>query len=183
MKRKNLRTGVCILLVSVVLAAFVAVANEVGSQGDPLVTLSYLNEVFMKEIMEGVDEKLTERGKTLSEKITEQITSAKRDILSELGGSYGDENGGMAVSYAAVTLLPGQTLHGDAGCEVLLRSGNALCVSEGKSVPGLVDTTDSTSINHDSALVQNHLYLMTAQRGVFAVDEVLLLVRGTYVIG
>lgn len=182
MKKKRLRTGACALLVCLVLAAFVAIANEVGSQGDPLVTLSYLSETFLQQIMDGVDEKLAKRSETLSKKIMEQINDAKRDILAELGGSYGDGTGGMAVSFTAVTLSQGQTLYGGAGCEVLLRSGSAICISEGKSVPGLVDTTDGTSINHGSALVQNHLYMMTEQRGVQAQGEITLLVRGEYTI-
>ena len=182
MKKKTLRTGVCAALVCLVLAAFVAIANEVGSQGDPLVTLSYLNETFLQQIMDGVDEKLAKRSETLSEKIMKQISDAKWDILIELGSSYGDETGGMAISFTAVTLSPGQTLYGGAGCEVLLRSGSAVCISEGKSVPGLVDTTDGTSINHGSALVQNHLYMMTDQRGVQAQEEIVLLVRGEYTI-
>ena len=182
MKKKTLRTGVCAALVCLVLAAFVAIAGEVGSQGDPLVTLSYLNETFLTQIMDSVDEKLAERSEQLLEKIMEQISSAKRDILIELGSSYGDENGGMAVSFTAVTLAPGQTLYGGAGCEVLLRSGSAVCISDGKSVPGLVDTTDGTSINHGVQLVPNHLYMMTDQRGVMAQEEVVLLVRGEYII-
>ncbi len=181
--KKTLRTGACVLLVSMVLTAFVAIANEAGSQGDPLVTLSYLNETFLKQIMSGVDEKLAVRGEALSEMILEQINGAKQDILAELGSSYGDETGGVAISFTALTLSPGQTLYGGAGCEVLLRSGSASCVSGGKSVPGLVDTTDGTAIDHGVALVQNHLYMMTDQRGVLAQGEVLLLVRGEYVIG
>lgn len=182
MKKFRLRTAACVLLVGTVLAAFVAIASEVGSQGDPLVTLSYLNEVFLTQIMDSVDEKLAERSEQLSEQIMEQIKNAKREILTELGSSYGDENGGTAISYMAVTLQEGQTLYGDAGCEVLLRSGSAACVSEGKSVPGLVDTTDGTSINDGSALVQNHLYMMTDRRGVLAQEEIVLLVRGDYTI-
>ena len=182
MKKFNFRTAACVLLVGTVLAAFVAIASEVGSQGDPLVTLSYLNEVFLTQIMDGVDEKLAARSEVLSEQIMEQIRNARRDILAELGTSYGDESGGTAISYMAVTLSAGQTLYGDAGCEVLLRSGSATCVSEGKKVPGLVDTTDGTSINDGVALVQNHLYMMTDKRGVLAQDEVVLLVRGDYTI-
>ena len=182
MKKFKLRTAACVLLVGTVLAAFVAIASEVGSQGDPLVTLSYLNEVFLTQIMDGVDVKLAERSEVITEQFMEQIKAAKREILAELGSSYGDESGGTAISFVAVTLSEGQTLYGDAGCEVLLRSGSASCVSEGKSVPGLVDTTDGTSVNHGSVLVQNHLYMMTDQRGVLAQEEVVLLVRGDYTI-
>lgn len=183
MKRKKLRTLSCVLLVSIVLTAFVAIANEVGSQGDPLVTLSYLNETFLTQILSKVDEKIAARSESLSKQIREQIAGTKRDILIELGSSYGDENGGVAVSFAAVTLSAGQTLYGGTGCEVLLRSGSAVCYSEGKSVPGLVDTTDGTTINHGSQLLANHLYMMTDERGVQAQEDVVLLVRGEYTIG
>ena len=65
----------------------------------------------------------------------------------------------------------------------MLRSGSATCVSADKSTPGLVDITDGSSINHGSALQTNHLYTMTADRGVSAADAVTLLVRGSYTIG
>lgn len=182
MKKHKLRIAVCIMLVGTVLAAFVGIAAEVGSQGDPLVTLSYLNEVFLKQILDDVDEKLVARNELLTAELMERINETKRDILVELGSSYGDESGGVAVSFAAVTLAPGQTLYGGAGCEVLLRSGSATCVSEGMSVPGLVDTTDGSTINHGTALKENHLYMMTDQRGVLAAVETVVLVRGEYMI-
>lgn len=182
MKKHKLRTAACVMLVGTVLAAYVAIAAEVGSEGDPLVTLSYLNETFLSQILEDVDEKLTVRNELLTAELEEEIDRTKREILMELGSSYGDETGGVAVSFAAVTLSPGQTLYGAAGCEVLLRSGSAICISEGMSVPGLVDTTDGTTINHGAALVENHLYLMTEQRGVQAADETVVLVRGEYTI-
>ncbi len=182
MKKHKLRIAVCIMLVGTVLAAFVGIAAEVGSQGDPLVTLSYLNEVFLQQILDDVDEKLVARNELLTAELMEQINETKRDILVELGSSYSDESGGVAVSFSAVTLAAGQTLYGSAGCEVLLRSGSATCVSEGMSVPGLVDTTDGSTINHGVALKENHLYMMTAQRGVLAAAETILLVRGEYII-
>ena len=65
----------------------------------------------------------------------------------------------------------------------MLRSGSASCVSEGKSTPGLVDISGGGTINHGSALKENHLYTMTADRGVKASGAVTLLVRGSYTIG
>ena len=180
MKKHKLRIAACIMLVGTVLAAFVAIAAEVGSEADPLVTLSYLEEVFLTQILESVDEKLGVRNEQLAAELTEKIEQAKEDILLGLGSSYGDEDGGMALSFTAVTLAPGQTLYGGAGCEVLLRSGSATCVSEGMSAPGLVDTTGGTTINHGVALAENHLYMMTDQRGVRAEEETVILVRGKY---
>ena len=44
-----------------------ALAAEAGSSGDPLVTLSYLNDTFFSQIMQRVDQKIAERtGQALS---------------------------------------------------------------------------------------------------------------------
>ena len=183
MKKKSMRAVTCVLLVGTVLAAFVAIAAEVGSQGDPLVTLSYLNDTFLGQIMEQVDGKLELRNENLRREMEQTVDLAQRDLLGQLGGSVTDSAGGVAASYTAVELTVGQTLQGNAGCEVMLRSGSATCVSEGKSAPGLVDVTGGGTINHGSALKTNHLYMMTARRGVKASNAVTLLVRGEFTIG
>ena len=183
MKKKKLRTVVCVMLVGTVLAAFAAIAAEVGSQGDPLVTLSYLNETFMGQILDKVDEKLLERNAQLKSELEETISRTERDIMLQLGGSVGGTEGGTAVSFTAVTLAPGQTLYGDAGCEVMLRSGSACCYVPELSSPGLVDSTDGTTLEHGAALVTNHLYMMIDRRGISAGSDVVLLVRGDYMIG
>ena len=50
-QKRRLRTAACVLLAGTVLAAFVALAADAGSQGDPLVTLSYLNDTFLGQIL------------------------------------------------------------------------------------------------------------------------------------
>ena len=142
-----------------------AMAAEVGSSGDPLVTLSYLNEIFLEEVLDRVDGKIDERN---------------RDIAKELGSQTGSSGGD---SFAVVTLSNGQTLTGDIGCEVMLRVGKAVCVAP--SAPGLIDETTAGTLSGGGALAQNHLYMMTVEgRGVRATAETTkLLVRGSYTIG
>ena len=153
MNRKRIRTFLCALLV---LAGLTAIAHTAsggaGSQSDPLVTLSYLTETFTGQVMERVDQLI-----------------AQRD---------GQPGGGQARTYTAVTLSAGQTLYGEAGCEVLLRSGGASCVAS--AAPGLVDTTSGSTISGGAQLQANHLYLMTDSRAVTASDRAVLLVRGGY---
>ena len=81
-----------------------------------------------------------------------------------------------------MALSSGQTLTGSVGCEVLLRVGTATCVAS--SAPGLIDETTGSTLAGGSALVQNHLYMMTIEnRGVKATAATTkLLVRGTYTI-
>ena len=63
MRKKTFRTAACLLLAAVVLASFAALASGgAGSQGDPLVTLSYLNDTFLTQVLEKVDKSLDERG-------------------------------------------------------------------------------------------------------------------------
>ncbi len=181
MKKRKLRTALCVMLVGTVLAAFVAIAAEAGSQGDPLVTLSYLNDTFLGQLLGKVDSKIGEQNQTIRQELEQRIDQAEQEILGQVTGT--GTVSGTTASYHEVTLSDGQTLYGSAGCEVMLRSGSASCVSEGKSTPGLVDISGGGTINHGSALKENHLYTMTADRGVKASGAVTLLVRGSYTIG
>lgn len=181
MKKRKLRTALCVMLVGTVLAAFVAIAAEAGSQGDPLVTLSYLNDTFLGQMLGKVDSKIGEQNQTIRQELEQRIDQAELEILGQVTGT--GTVSGTTASYHEVTLSDGQTLYGSAGCEVMLRSGSASCVSEGKSTPGLVDISGGGTINHGSALKENHLYTMTADRGVKASGAVTLLVRGSYTIG
>ena len=178
MKKRKLRTALCVMLVGTVLAAFVAIAAEAGSQGDPLVTLSYLNDTFLGQLLGKVDSKIGEQNQTIRQELEQRIDQAEQEILGQVTGT--GTVSGTTASYHEVTLSDGQTLYGSAGCEVMLRSGSASCVSEGKSTPGLVDISGGGTINHGSALKENHLYTMTADRGVKASGAVTLLVRGSY---
>ncbi len=148
-------------LISCLAMSGVSLAVEPGSATDPLVTLSYLNDVFLGQIMAQVDQKITARNSQL---------------LQQSGG------GMSGVTFTVVTLSKGQVLTGDIGCEVMLRVGAATCVSP--SDPGLIDETSAAPLKNGGALAANHLYMMTVEgRGVKAgSDTTKLLVRGSYTI-
>ena len=156
--------AVVLLALSGILSTTVSLAAEAGSEGDPLVTLSYLNDTFLDTILTKVDQKIAARNS---------------QIAQELGGQSAS---GTALTFTVVTLSKGQVLTGDIGCEVMLRVGTASCVSP--SSPGLIDESSASALNNGGALVQNHLYMMTIEgRGVQATAATTkLLVRGTYTI-
>lgn len=153
-----------LLLLSGILSMTISLAAEPGTNGDPLVTLSYLNDTFMKEILAKVDQKIAARNSQIAQQLGGQVT----------GGAE------TASTFTVVTLSNGQTLKGEIGCEVMLRIGTAVCVSP--SNPGLIDETSAVTLNNGGALVQNHLYMMTIEgRGVKATaGTTKLLVRGGY---
>ena len=159
-KDRWLLRSVLLLALSALLMT-TALAAEAGSTGDPLVTLSYLNETFFNSIMQRVDQKIAQRNGQLNQQ--------------------GIATGGSAsASFTVVTLSEGQTLTGSTGCEVMLRIGSAVCVSP--SDPGLIDETNAATLANGGALVQNHLYMMTIDgRGVRATaGTTKVLARGSY---
>ncbi len=81
MRKKTFRTAACLLLAAVVLASFAALASGgAGSQGDPLVTLSYLNDTFLTQVLEKVDKSLDERGGRLRGEIDQQIAQREQEL-------------------------------------------------------------------------------------------------------
>jgi len=167
MKRRWISMLLALVLVFGALNVTVSLAVDPGSDQDPLITLSYLNDTFMKQIMAKVDEKIAARNS---------------QIAQQLSGEISGEGSGVAETFVVVTLTKGQVLTGGIGCEVMLRIGTASCVSP--SSPGLIDETAAKTLNDGGALVQNHLYMMTIEgRGVKATaDTTKLLVRGAYTI-
>ena len=163
MKNRWVLRLTALLLVSCLAMTGVSLAVEPGSASDPLVTLSYLNETFLGQIMTKVDQKIAARNSQL---------------LQQSGGTGSTSS----AEFTVVTLSSGQTLTGDIGCEVMLRVGTASCVSP--SSPGLIDETTAGTLNNGGALVTNHLYMMTIEgRGVKAGSATTkLLVRGSYTV-
>lgn len=142
----------------------VAYAANAGSANDPLVTKSYLDGPFLKQVQALVD----------------QTVDARKAELEQAAG----QNNGTAVGnvFKVVTLSQGQTLVGDVGCEVMLRIGTAACGSS-DSV-GLIDTTTGANLGNGGTLVTNHLYMVTiSTRSVTATSgTVKVLARGPYTI-
>ena len=166
-KNRWLLRAVVLLALSGILSTTVSLAAEAGSEGDPLVTLSYLNDTFLDTILAKVDQKIAARNS---------------QIAQQLGGQTASGTSGTVAAFTVVTLSKGQVLTGDIGCEVMLRVGTAACVSP--SSPGLIDESAAVTLNNGGALIQNHLYMMTiVGRGVKATAATTkLLVRGTYTI-
>ena len=156
--KKKAIIAVSVLLAVLLVAGITAVAvTNYGTQNDPLVTLSYLNGTAKTEIMAEVDKAIEE-------------------AKSELGASSSE--------FTVVTLSNGQKLTCSAGTEIMLRVGSA--VSAGSSSPTLVDSTTGEAVsNAGTALVKNHMYLVTIKdNGIKATAATTkVLVCGSYTVG
>ncbi len=172
-----------LLLTSYALVLLTAAAGGAGSEGDPLVTLSYLNETFLPQMLGKVDEQAEARNKELADKLNEQAQKDAQMLVEQYGTTLptsGESEKGE--TFTVVDVPMDKTLYGEIGCEVMLRVGTANCVAS--SAPGLIDETDGSTLGGGKALVKNHLYMMTIDgRGVKATAATTkLLVRGGYTI-
>lgn len=154
MKRRKwthyLASGI-LVLTTLAVAAFAA--GTQGSQSDPLVTLSYLNEKVVPDILKQVDKKVEEGTKELREQMKES---------------------GQA-SFQAVEAAKGKTVTLSAGTQFLLRSGAASCAD------GLTDLTTGEGVWGELSL--NHLYIATGDtQKVTVAEKATVMVLGGYTV-
>lgn len=143
--------------IALALAATGMAYSEPGTESDPLISLSYLEE-RLDELKDYIDSKVASTG--------EQIPSNPSDN-----------------SLVVVELFNGQMLIGDAGSEIILRSGSATAITSPSG--GLSDVTAGTDITEGKPIPANHLLIIPRSdgRGIFVTkNSTFVMVRGGYTI-
>lgn len=173
-----MKKGKKIVLAAAVLAAVAIVSSlttlavtNYGSQDDPLVTLSYLNETVTPAIQDRLNEILDQRLEELAQE------------LGKLGGFPGETEGPQAPGFVVLTLNAGQTVTCGVGTEIMLRIGSAS--SAGAEIPRLIDESTGESVfDAGIPLTVNHMYMVTIkENGVMATsDYTKILIRGEYTV-
>lgn len=135
MKRNRWTTRLlCGALILATLVVAAAAAGTQGTQSNPLVTLEYLNEKAIPEILQQVDKKVEEGTAELKKTLEESRSAAFQSV--EAGKDK------------TVTL--------SAGAQLILRSGAASCAD------GLIDLTTGEAVWGELSL--NHLYIATGDK-------------------
>ena len=152
MKRNRWTTRLlCGALILATLVVAAAAAGTQGTQSNPLVTLEYLNEKAIPEIMKQVDKKVEEGTKELETQLAESQKSVFQTV--EVGKDK------------SATL--------SAGAQLILRSGAASCAD------GLIDLTTGEAVWGELAL--NHLYIAAGDKlQVIFSEKGSAMVLGTY---
>lgn len=85
------------------------------------------------------------------------------------------------VTLQVVSVSAGQQLIADAGTEIILRAGKATAIA---TAGGVADLTAGKDLKLGEAIVTNHLLLIprTDGRGLKAATDLVLVVRGTFVV-
>lgn len=153
---KKLRNIAVFCIVAVLIGGIGAyAATNYGTESDPLITLSYLNEV-------------------LKPQLEQSYTQKTKDSLAELEARIDGETNG---AYAPLELKANQTLSCKAGCEFLVRSGEAYVTA------GVLNVTEGKELAANDWLMKHHLYMAVSDSGaVRANSDLYLMVRGEYTI-
>ena len=179
MKNFKRRVLPAILAVTLLLGTGAAMASG-GTMNDPLVTLSYLQDTVIPDILSRLTADTKTQNNDLKADLAAQIDVYEADMKQLLKNQ--DTSSAGSDTYVLVTLKKGQTMALDVGCEMMLRVGSAT-VKSGTS-PALINVTTGGSINSGASLEKNHLYMATiVDRTLTATaDTVKLLVRGGYTV-
>ena len=107
MKKSRWLTGAALLLLMALLMGTVS-ATGIGTENDPLVSLSYLQETFLPQILSGVDAMLEERDTQLIEHVDEAVAGVQESWPDSESGTANELqiSSGEEVTIDAVKLLP-----------------------------------------------------------------------------
>ena len=149
-----------ILMSSATFVWVLATGNEpttAGSQNDPLVSASYIDQRLMPRITTYINQRLA-------------------GVDTNMGAS-GD---GFNQSFEVVEVPAGRMLMGYAGTEFILRAGSATIIAS--ELGGISDTTNGVDLQHGVATPTNHLLIVPRSdgRGLNVTANALVMVRGRY---
>lgn len=156
MKNFSNKKTALILALAIALSTLIGISAiaSPGTDSDPLISLSYINDVLIPQIEEVIDKKF------------EQL-SAK-------------SNADAGLSFEIVNMKAGQKLIGNSGCEIILRQGVATIIATQKG--GIADATAGVDLANGVGMPSNHLLIIPLDdgRGVNMQTDGILMVKGTY---
>lgn len=168
MKKHTKTTGILLLFAVVVTLAVTVLASSYDSSKDPLISLSYLTDTFRPSL----EREFTDKIEALEKKIDSMASSVPAS------GSSQETTG-----YEVVFLHAGDCLYAASACDIMLRSGSAVCIAP-DATQGIADYTDAAELLNGENLIINHMCLIPRAdgRGIRAVTDIYILVQGAYTI-
>lgn len=183
----NKRTKILLSVLLAVLlcggALLIYAAETYSSKEDPLISLSYINEVLLPKVVEMISD--ASLGKEIS---TEPLTTeVPKETEAQPGIEYPEGTEHTGAQFTIVQLADGKALFASPSvCEVIVRAGSAVVVSPFTTKweeQGISDATDGAELYDGAAVPVNHTLLIPRDdgRGIVAKGgSVWLLVRGDY---
>ena len=176
------------VLLTVISVAVMLTANaQPGDADDPLVTKSYIDSIVSSLAAENAS--LKEAINNLPSK--EQETSGEEPAASQFDSEafasqieqmVSDAVAGIQNGYKTVEVALGQTVDLSEGAELIIRTGMCEAVASSSSA-GLFDLSDGSVVMGGKTVPAGH-YIVAArgERGIKALSDSVVLIRGDYVI-
>ncbi len=193
--KKIKRTQLTAAILALTAALSVTVlASSYDSSEDPIISLSYLTEIFKPSLVAEYEEKIAALEKkldTLSAKLDEKTTEPETtapEITPEPEpeitppATEAPENAPAAATYVVIEMKYGDCLFADGPVDLMLRAGKAICIAPDAG-QGLSDYTEGKEIYNGESLTKNHMCLIPRGdgRGIMATAEsVFIMVKGAY---
>lgn len=181
MNNKKILVPVLTLIVLIFFATIVnAALSDPGTSGDPLVTLSYVNQKIV-ETKEYIGEVVNVLFTSINKNSTkiDSILQENSELRIQLEGLEG-KTGGVGANLEVIHLTKGKILTCSAGTEIILRGGKAKAV--GSDLGGLSDVTGAFDIKSGEEIPLNHLLIIPRSdgRGVVIMEDAYIMIRGEY---
>ena len=156
---KNRKTAALILIAALIAAnclTFVFADNVPGSSADPVVTKSYVDSMFNS--------------------LKAQLESGDYSVSGEAPAPQAAPES----SFIVVQLAAGESLIGEGGTEIILRSGAASAI--GANGVGVSDVTVGKDLADGVDIEKNHLLIVprTDGRGIKCSKDAYVMVKGAY---
>lgn len=158
LKKKILTTAVCGALAAMCIPSM---ASNPGGADDPLITMSYVNDVIIPQIKSYVDTQV-------------QSTPSQ--------GNTGTDLPALATGtvFNVVNVSKGQTIIGGKSCQMILRMGNGKIVASSKG--GVADVTAGVDLTTGTKAPANHLLIIPVDdwRGITMETDGIIMICGAY---
>ncbi len=171
MKKKRI---IALVLAAVTVIALGVTVFAYDSSVDPIVSLSYLNEIFKPLVLRELETKIDTKVSAAVQGISQGTTPSQPQQQDEEQSS----------GYVVVQMTKDDELYATDACDIMLRSGQASCIAPDPK-QGIADYTDATEILNGQPLTKNHMCLIPRGdgRGVIAEsDTVYIMVRGAFTV-
>lgn len=158
-----------------VLLAFTVFAAQPGTEDDPIVSKSYVDEriSYVLSMISGTSVNPNASG---NEEIVNQVVKEVEPLIALLT----EDTAGS--KYVPVSASAGQIILGGEGTEIILRSGRAFAYITGAS--GIVNATAGSELVHNNEIKKNNIIIIPRDdgRGVRIVEDAWFIIKGSYTI-
>lgn len=143
------------LLAILLLASCIAAVAAGGSSSDPLLTQSYITDIYIPETVAQADEEIAAGlGKVYDDALNE--LKAQAELYQARANALAGEGGGYAASFTEQRFKRGDIITLDTGSSGMLLAGSAtISYTSG----GVVDMTTAADITSGAAMTAQHRYL------------------------